>query len=138
MKRKILSPVMCFLIVLFFMNGCGGSKYSDAIKLNVQYIGLMEMYIADLDKADNAKEVAKAINQYADGLEKIWPQMKKMSEKYPELKEKDNPPEELKASQKEAESVGRKMIGTYQKIMPYMGDPEVKEAQERISAIMQK
>ena len=129
---------MCLLIVLFLMNGCGGGKYSDAIKLNMEYIGLMETYIADLDKADNAKGVAKAMNRYADGLEKIWPQMKKISEKYPELKDKDNPPEELQASQKEAESVGQKMVGTYRKIMPYMGDPEVKKAQERISAIMQR
>ena len=136
MRKRWNIPFVC-LILLVVLIGCGGSRYADVIKLNQEYIGLIETYVADIDKAGSAKAVAKAMNKYADGLEKVWPRMKAVSEKYPELKDKNNPPEEIKASQKEAESWGMKMGATFRKVMPYMSDPDVKKAQERISAIMQ-
>ena len=47
-----------------------------------------------------------------------------------------NIPEELKESQKKAEALGQKMAGSMMKIMPYMNDPEVQKAQERMGAAM--
>ena len=82
--------------------------------------------------------MAKAMNSFADGLEILWPKMKELSEKYPELKDKNNPPEELKESQNKAEESGKKIVGTFMKVMPYMEDPEVQKAQQRLSAIMTK
>ena len=138
MKKTILFPLICLIGLFFLLNGCGGGKYADAIKLNQEYISYMKTYIADIDNANNAKEVAKAINQFADNMEKLQPQMKKVSEKYPELKDKNNQPEELKPSQKEAEAVGQEFVGTFKKIMTFMDNPEVKKAQERLSAAMSK
>jgi len=124
---------MSFLII-----GCGG-KYSDVNKMNEEYIALMENYIADLDKADNAKDAAKAMNRFADGMENLWPRMQKLSEKYPELKDnKSTPPEELKETQERAEAVGQKMVGSMMKTMPYVMDPEVQKAQQRIAMAMMK
>jgi len=97
---------------------------------------ITEAYVADLEKAGDAKDVAKAMNRYADALEAHWPKMKKLAEKYPELKDTENVPKELEASQKAAEAVGQKMAGTFMKIMPYMKDPEVRKAQERMGKIM--
>ena len=136
MKKNVLVPFVCLIVLFALMNACGGGKYSDVLKLNQEFVGIIKTYVDDLDKAGNANDVAKAMNLYADGLEKIWPQMKKVSEKYPELKDKNNPPEEIRASQKEAEEWGKKMVGTFMKIMPYMEDPEVKKAQARLSAAM--
>lgn len=138
MKTKILIPTLSILMLLFLITGCGGGgKYADVIALNKQYVKLMETYIADLDKADSATKVSDAMNRYADGLEKIWPQMMEMGEKYPELQNPNNLPDELRPAQEEAESLAQKMMGTFQKIMPYMEDPEVVKAQQRLSAIMQ-
>ena len=89
-----------------------------------------------LDKSGNAKDVAKAINHFADKMEAIMPRMKKLAEKYPELKDTSNVPEELRDSQKKAEAAGRKIAGSMMKIMPYMADPEVQKAQERMNAAM--
>ena len=88
-----------------------------------------------LDKADNAKDAAKAMNRFADGLEDIWPKMKEISKKYPELKDKDNPPEELKESQKKAGELAKKWRLIYE-AHAYMQDPEVQKAQKRLSAEM--
>jgi len=62
--------------------------------------------------------------------------MKKLNEKYPELKDQKNPPKELAESQKQAEATGMKMAATFMKIMPYMNDPAVRKAQERQGRIM--
>ena len=136
MKKEAVIPFLILLLLGLVVISCGGGKYADVIKLNQEYIGLLETYVADIDKAGNAQSVAKAMNKYADGLEKVWPRMKAVSEKYPELKDKENPPEELKASQQEAEAWSMKMGASFQKIMPYMNDPDVKKAQVRISAVM--
>lgn len=136
MKKTVLFSVIFLIVCLFLLNGCGDGRYSDAIKLNQKYISLVKTYIADMDKVNNAKDAANAMNRFADGLEKIWPQMKKLSEKYPELKDKNNTPEELKPSQKEADAISEKMGNTFMKLMPYMEDPDVIKAQERLSAAM--
>jgi len=78
------------------------------------------------------------MNRFADGMEDLWPKMQILSEKYPELKDKSSPPEELKETQKRAEEMGQKMAGSMMKLMPYMIDPEVQKAQKRLGAIMMK
>ena len=137
MKKITLVPFLCVLSLLFLLAGCGG-KYSDVKKINEQYIDLVEAHIADLDKADNAADVATALNRFADGMEDLWPEMQKLSEKYPELKDKSNPPEELKETQKRSEELGKKMAGSMMKMMQYMMDPEVQKAQQRLGAVMMK
>jgi hypothetical protein len=119
------------------VTGCEG-KYADAKKINQEYIDLLEAYITGLDKADNANAAAKAINNFADGLEDLWPRMQKLSEKYPELKDSSNTPEELKESQKKADEMGLKMASSMMKVMPFMADPKVQKAQERLGSIMMK
>lgn len=136
MKLDRIFLIISSLLTIFFLTiGCG-DKYSDANKMNEKFINLMESYIEDLNKADNAKEVAKAMNRYAKGMEDLWPKMQKLSEKYPELKDENNPPEELKESQKRAEEVSKKIFAAMMKTMPYMMDPEVQKAQQRLGEAM--
>ena len=138
MKKMTLILCVSLFTISFLIAGCGG-RYSDVNKLNEEYISLMEDYIADLGRADNAKDAAKAMNRFAEGMENLWPRMQKLSEKYPELKDnRSNPPEELKETQKRAEAVGQKMVGAMMKTMPYVMDPEVQKAQQRIAMAMMK
>ena len=137
LKKLSMIIFLSFLTASFLIIGCGG-KYSDAKKLNEELLDIMEDFIADIEKADNAKDAAKAINRYADGLEDLWPRMKEISEKYPELVDKSNPPEELKECQERADEMSKEMAGGAMKLMVYMKDPEVRKAQERLGAIMAK
>ena len=98
----------------------------------------MQGYVDDLDKTESAKDAAKAINRFADGMEDLWPKMKALSEKYPELKDRNNVPEELKEMQAEAAEVGKKMGSSMMKLMPYMNDPDVQKAQKRLQELMMK
>jgi len=135
MKKAITILFLGLLTISLVTVGCGG-KYSDAKKMNEKYIDLVENYVSDLEGADSAKDVAKAMNRFADGMEDLWPKMQKLAEKYPELKDDSNPPEELKESQKRAEEVSMKMGGSMMKIMPYMRDEEVRNAQKRLGKVM--
>lgn len=137
MKKTIIVLFVSLLTMSFLLIGCS-DKYSDMEKVSEEYIALMEGYIADLDKIGNAKDAVKAMNKFTDGMEDLLPRMQKLSEKYPELKDTSNPPEELKETQERAGEIGLKMAGSMMKLMPYMMDPEVQKAQNRLSTIMAK
>ena len=136
MKSNNLILMLCLTTTLLLFNGCGGKKYADVRDVLEDYTKVMDDYITKLDKSENAGDVTKAMNSFADQMEKIAPKMKKISDKYPELKNSDNPPEELKDLQGKAEESGRKIVNAMMKIMPYMNDPEVQKAQERMSTAM--
>ena len=139
MKKGLLLPLLCALAVSFLIAGCAGKgKYDDAKKVNKEYMALVKDYVDDLEKIENAQDAAKAINRFADGMEALWPKMKALTEKYPELKDRNNVPEELKGMQEEAAEVGKKMGAAMMKLMPYMKDPEVQKAQKRLQEVMMK
>jgi hypothetical protein len=135
MTRKLFCGIT-MLVALFMLIGCGGGKYGDAVEVNTKFADAMEDYIGDLDKADSAGTVAKAIDSFAAKVEKIAPRMKKLVEKYPELKNQDNYPEELKESQKRATELGQRMAGSFMKTMKHMRDAKVKTAHERLQKAM--
>jgi predicted nuclease with TOPRIM domain len=135
MRKVVFIPFLCLLVSALWLTGCS-SKYADAKKLNSEFVDMTETYLADLEQSDDAKDVAKAMNRYADDMEKLWPRMMKLAEKYPELKDRKNTPEEMKESQQKVEEMGEKMASSFRKIMPHMSDPDVRKAQQRISAVM--
>jgi len=135
MKKLVIAISLTLFAVSLLLIGCGG-KYSDAIAVNEEYITIIEDYLTDIDKVDDAKSAAKAINTFADELDKIWPKMQKLAEKYPELEDETAIPEELKEIEKKAEEVGMKMGASMMKVMSYMKDPDVQAAQKRLSEIM--
>jgi uncharacterized protein YjgD (DUF1641 family) len=100
------------------------------------YTKVMDDYIAKLDESENAKDVVKAMDSFTGQMEKLAPKIKKMSDKYPELNDQNNTPEELKDLQVKAEASGQKIAGAMMKIMPYMNDPEVQKAMERMNTAM--
>ena len=136
MKSYRSIRMLCLLSLLFLLNGCGGEKYADVKEANEDVVKAMESYMAELDKSENAKDVAKAMDHFADKMEALVPKMKKLAEKYPELEDASDLPEELKDSQEKLEALGQKFAGSMMKLMPYLNDPEVQKAQERMNAVM--
>jgi len=96
----------------------------------------MEQYVVSIEKAISAKDVVKAMDRFTEGMTKLQPTLKKLTEKYPELENSQSPPEELKGLQTKMEDVGQRMAGAMMKIGPYMTDPEVQKAQERMGSAM--
>jgi hypothetical protein len=134
MKKTILSAMVILGLVALVI-GCG-NKYSDVVETNKDFIALMSDYVDDVANVASAGDAAKAINKLADGMEKLVPKMKELSEKYPELKDHENIPEEIKAMEKDMEDVGRRFGESFMKLMPYMADKDVQSAQARLSTTM--
>jgi len=111
------------------------ANYSDAVKVNEQFVAAMEQYVQDLTSADSGATVAAAFNNYTDVMEKLVPQLKAMKEKYPELGNGEVP-EVMKPLAERAEQLGGKMAGAMMKIVPFMGDPSVQAAQQRMAQVM--
>lgn len=132
---KKLALVLFSLLVVVFI-GCGG-KYSDAVEVNEAFLDVMLDYTDGLEKADNAGKIAEAMNEFADRMTVLGPRMKKISEKYPQLKDEKNQPEELKKLRKKGDELEKKFSESFMKTMQYMNDPEVQKAQQRLSVAMQ-
>ncbi|MEJ2154072.1 MAG: hypothetical protein P8X96_01950 [Desulfobacteraceae bacterium] len=131
--------LLCLGTACSILTACGGSAdYSDVIEVNEQYIDLLETYVGKLDEAADAPAVADAMHELADGLEVLMPRMKELMGKYPELKDEDQQPERVKALTQKAAEVAKQFVRSMPKVMPYMNDADVREAQARIGAIWKK
>ena len=130
--------LFCVVMVCSILTACGGkADYSEVIEVNEQYIMLLESYVGQLDEAGDATTVADAMHELADGLEEIMPRMKELMGKYPELKNADQQPEKVRELTEKAAEVAKQFLGSMSKVMPYMQDPEVQEAQKRIGEVWQ-
>lgn len=133
---KTISWKILLLSIIVVLSACGGGKYSDAIEVNDKFADATEEYINNMEKANDAASIANAVDDFAAAIEKIAPEMKKIAEKYPELKDRTNIPPELKESRERMDSMENKMAGLMMKSMTYMKNPEVREAQKRLQNAM--
>ncbi len=138
MKKLILFATV--IVFLFGLAACGGGgKYADAKKLMEKQIQLFEDFINGVDKAGSADDVAAALNDFSDEMQKMVPEMKELQEKYPELKDaKDEAmPEELKPiMEKLQKEIMPKFMGVMAKIGQYANDPAVQEASQNFQKAM--
>jgi hypothetical protein len=128
--------VVALIGIIVMMMGCTGSKYSDLVEVNTKFVSAMEDYIAATGKATSAKDMAKAINDYADKVEKLAPQIKEVRGKYPELNTGGEVPEELEELDKKSQELGKQVAASYMNMMKYMMDPGVQKAQQRLNKAM--
>ncbi len=134
--KKILKTLLVASVLITFW-GCGGGKYDDAIEVNKDFIKITESYIQDLEDSNSSKDIVKAMENYSEQFKKLAPEMQKIKDKYPDMMTNSKIPEELKEMNKKAQQVGTKLAGSFMKIMKYMTDPEVVEAQKNMAEAMQ-
>ncbi len=128
---------IALLAMVMFISACS-AKYSDAIEVNTQFGEAAEAYIDGMDKAKNADDVTETMDAFAAAMEKLGPRMKEIADKYPELKDPDNLPKELKESREKVDAIGMKIGGAMFKTMKYMNNPKVMAAQKRLQKAMTK
>ncbi len=138
MRVRVAMAAVSLLAVGGLFTGCGGGGVAEARRLQQDQIRAVENYLAALEKADNAKTVAAAINAYANDVERLAPRVKRLRERHPEWKDSNRRPKELKEGEERAQAAFSKMAGAMFKTMPYMGDPAVRQAQERLAKAMQQ
>ena len=135
MKRFALA-VFGLILGFGMIIGCGGGEYDEVIEYNDQFVSITKAYVNGLNTAENGKDVAKAMNKFADEFKKLVPKMNEVNQKFPELQQMKDLPKELIESQEEAQAVGMEFASSFMKTMQYAMEPEVAEAQKRMGAIM--
>jgi len=128
--------VFCVVVFIFGTISCGGGKYADAKKAVAKSNKTLAGFLEKMDKADNAKDVAAAVTGFASEMEKIVPEMRKLEEKFPELKGSQGVPEELGEEGKKMMELWGKFASVMIKIQQYADDPEVQKAQEKLESVM--
>ncbi len=133
--EKTMRVLLLFITMIFFV-GCGGGKYDDAIEVNKDFIKITEDYTQDLEKAESAKDVAKAMDNYTEKFAKLAPKMKEINEKYPDIKNDKDVPAEFREMEEKVQQAGVKLAGSFMKILKYMTDPAVIEAHKKMTQSM--
>ena len=136
MRKVIVMVSIAALVVV--ASGCGGGKYDDAKEaLNTQY-DMMSDFAVGVENAKDSAAVVVVLEKFQKTAEGAKEQMMAIAEKYPEMKNNENPPEELQEAIKKMDDVGPKFMGAMMKIaQTYGDDPAVQEALQKMQKALQ-
>jgi hypothetical protein len=135
-KALILLAVVVLVLSVAVCKGGGGGKYADVTKVMDKYIAANEKFATALDGAKTADDVVAALNALTETTKAVAPEMKAFETKYPELKNAENAPAELKPLEERMMAAAGKMMGAMAKIAPFASDPKVQEAQTKFQEAM--
>lgn len=125
MKKLVL--LLTVALFLLGLSACGGGKYADAKALIEKQIKITEDFVTACDGVQNADDAAKAITDFANGINSLKPEMEALDKKYPEMKEGEVP-DELKPLITKVGEVSAKVPGAMGKLTAYSADEKVAEA----------
>lgn len=114
----------------------GGGKYSDIKSSMKKFNENTEKWIEAMDKADTAKKMAAALTDFANTMKELQVKMTEMEEKYPELTNMSDPPEEIREEAARMEDLMSKLMSTMMKAGQFADDPEVQKAQAEFQEVM--
>jgi len=138
--KKVMAISIAFIFAIISVGCKQSGKYGELKEYMNDVIDANEEYISDLDKSNSAKDVAEAITDLGNKMEKLAKRGEEIEKKYPELKtmDKKNPPKELKEEFDKMEQMTQKLLTVSMKMMKYMMDPEVMKASQEMAKKMGK
>jgi hypothetical protein len=114
-----------------------GGKYAEVLPVVEKFVVANEDLAAALEKAASVDDVVAALNKTTETMKKLAPKMNEIGEKFPEFKQMENPPEELKPISDRMNAVMTKMMEVMMgKAAPFLSDPKVQEAQKAYNDVM--
>ena len=135
-KALILLAVVVLVLSVAVCKGGGGGKYADVEKVLGKYIEANEKFATALDGAKTADDVVAALDTLTATTKAVAPELKAFETKYPEFKNSENPPAELKPLMDRMMAAAGKMISAMEKIVPFAADPKVVAAQAKFQEAM--
>lgn len=140
MMKKVMAISIASIFAIISLGCKPSGKYGELKEYMNDVINANEEYISDLEKSNSAKEVAEAITDLGNKMEKLTKRGDEIEKKYPELKtmDKKNPPQELKQEFDKLEQMTQRLLTVSMKMMKYMMDPEVMKASQEMAKKMGK
>lgn len=136
MKKVVLFAAVVLFVFGLTACGKGGGKYADVKDVLEKFVVANEKFASALDDAKSADDVVAALTAVTKVTNELAPKMKEIEQKYPELKNQENPPAELKPLTDRLMAAAGKMMSGMQKAMAYASDPKVQEAQQKYQEAM--
>lgn len=145
MKRKT-SVVLLFIgLLLSYGEYSKGNvsfsqeeNYEDA-KLVLKVLAVsIEDFVENMNKVDQPEDIAKVLDNFAESMKGLVPKFNEIIEKYPEFKEEDTHPEELKPLFQRIDKDFQEMMKVYGKVNANIDDPAVKEADKKYKEVMSR
>ena len=96
----------------------------------------MENFINGMEKAEDSQAVVKTLNAFSAEMSDLKPKLQALEKKYPEIKDQENAPEELKPMMKQVEDLSARMINAMMKLYQFGDDPDVQKAAEAMNKLM--
>jgi hypothetical protein len=135
MKKYI---ALFVLSILWFLPGHGFSadKYDEVAGVLKPYLPAMKRYLNVAENTQNSLELAMAMNQLSDKMEELAPKVRRLSKKYPGLENEQRIPARHMQFRNELELLMQRFTQSYVRIIPHIGDPQVRKANARMLGIM--
>lgn len=137
MLRKLWSFGVFALVLLLVALGQAGDKYEEASEVFKEYVPALENYLQAVETAESAGAFATAINAFADEMEELAPKMRDLHSKYPELANEQTVPPKYAELEQKADALGQRFGQSFMRIAPFLEDPEVEKANERLMTVME-
>jgi chaperonin cofactor prefoldin len=123
-----------FVVGTFFCGG--GGKYADAKKAMAKSNQALEAFLEGMEKAENADQVAKVLDDFNKKMGTIMPEMRKLEEKYPELMNRQQVPPELGEVGQKTMELWMKFPNVLMKAQQYADDERVQKAMDELQSIL--
>lgn len=138
MKKLKTVALVIFVPVLLALVACG-NKYSDAEEIMEKQADTMEAYCDRVEKAGNAEDIIKAVDNFSADMEKLAAKMEGFREKYPELyKTPGEMPPELEKANQRMQELTQRMTAASMKMAQHMLNPKVQQAMMKLGTTMAK
>ncbi|MGD8538626.1 MAG: hypothetical protein PVI66_07910 [Candidatus Aminicenantes bacterium] len=134
MPKKVLYLFLCGICVMGLLN-CGEGKYADAKKVTVKYLDAMEAFASAVENADSSEVLVSAVDEFAEKMDELRPEMEVIGKKYPELTDAAIPPAEMEDLAHRMNTLSQRLIAAQSKLMEYSSDLEVQQALQKLQNI---
>ena len=128
--------IMLSVIIAWALVSCSVDKYGDVKKTYQKVIKLHDAMAASIENAETAEEIAAALNAFTSEMLRIQPDLLNIIKKYPELKDKETIPEDLKPLMEKVEKSGEKASLAMIKVLKYQHYPVVKTALSKLNKFL--
>jgi hypothetical protein len=135
MMKKILTIALVSVCAITFFGCKKKGEYADLKEYLSDVIKINEEYVTALEKANNAKDVAEALTDMGNKMEKIAKEGETLKTKYPDMNKVRKDPA-LKDDFEKLSQVAQRLLTVSMKTMKYMMDPEVMKASQEMAKKM--
>lgn len=130
--KRLISIVLAAGLALLLLGACSSDGTSEFKSLMNEQVDVMETFAENVEKVQNAEDMAAAIEEYTADMKELIPRLQEFRDKFPDY-EKGAMPEQLKEEAKRVEQASTKLSAAMMSSLRYMMDTDVQQAMKNMA-----